>query len=186
MKLLLILLVHPTFIFKSSKHVPLLLLNIVVAAYLLLCGMSFQHLYPRLLNEIPYLGSLRKLWMANWNPGFNAELFFRGVAMGLVFLVVYMSVYATAGLAGRGKKVKVYYVAAVTTCMPIALTCGLAFGFHYIKPVLGMVPVYGLLVSAFLQAFFMKEVCGFNRSLTIYICPVVLGLQLYLCSLLLP
>lgn len=186
MKLLLILLIHPTNIIKTSKQVPMVLLNIVAAAYLLLCGMTFQYLYPRLLNEVPYLGSLRKLWMANWNPGFDMELFLRGMAMGLVFILAYLAAYASAGLAGRARNLRSYYVASVTTCIPIGLTCALAFGFHYLEPVLGLVPVYGLLVSSFLQAFFMKEVCGFNRSLTIYLCPVVLGTQVYICSLLLP
>lgn len=186
MKLLLTLLVHPTQILNSSKRVPAALLAIVVVAYLLLCGMSFQHLYPRLLNEIPYLGSLRKLWMANWNPGFDPELFFRGAAMGVVFLVTYLVTYALAGTLGRGKTLNVYMVAAVATCMPIGLTCGLAFGFHYIEPILGLVPVYGILVSAYLQAFFLKEVSSINRSIVIYISPVILGIQLYVCSLLLP
>jgi hypothetical protein len=186
MKLLIILLIHPTYIFESSKRVPLLLLNIVVGAYLLLCGMSFQYLYPRLLNEIPFLGFMRKLWLANWNPGFDMELFLRGAAMGLVFLVVYMAVFAFSGLVGRGKSLMVYYVAGVTTCIPIGLTCALAIGAHYIEPALGLAPAYGLLVSGFLQAFFMKEVCGFNRSLTIYLSPLFLSIQVYLCSLLMP
>ncbi len=186
MKLLLILLVHPTYIFQSSKRVPVLLLNIFVGAYLLLCGMTFQYLYPRVLNEVPFLGFLRKLWLVNWNPGFDMELFFRGAAMGLVFLIIYFCVFSLSGFVGRGKSLMACYVAGVATCIPIGVSCGLAFGLYYLDPALGLAPVYGLLASGFLQAFFMKEVCGFDRSLTIYLSPLVLGLQVYICSLLLP
>jgi hypothetical protein len=77
-------------------------------------------------------------------------------------------------------------VAAVTTCIPVGLTGGLAFGLYYIDEALGLAPAYGLLVSVFLQAFFMKDVCGFSRSLTIYLSPLVLSIQVYLCSLILP
>ena len=186
MRLLLILLVHPAHLIKSRERVPTPLIHLMLLGYGAVCGMSFQFLYPRLLNNLPYLGALRKLHLGTWNPGFDLELFLRGSGMAVAILLISVVVYFLAGFLGKRKSLAVCYLAGMSTCIPLAITCGLAFGFYFIDKSLGLAPVYGLLVSAFLQAFYLRDLFRVNRALTLYSSPLVLSAQVYLCYYLLP
>ena len=188
MKLLLILLLHPSRIIHTRDRVHPFFLNLSVAGYLCMCGMAFQFLYPRLLNNIPWLGALRKLNIANWEPAFNMELFLRGAAMAGMALVSYTLVYWIVsffvGRSGRGPSR--CYLAGLATCMPILTTSSLAFGFYYLDDVLGLVPAYGLVTAACLHGIILKDFCSAPKPLSIYLAPLILSSQAYACFLLLP
>lgn len=188
MKLLLLLLLHPSRIIHTRDRVHPLVLHLFIAGYLWMCGMAFQFLYPRLLNNIPWLGALRKLNIANWEPAFNMELFLRGAAMAGMALVSFTLVYRCVAILMRrsGRGLYRCYLAGLSTCMPVLTTCSLGFGFYYVADVLGLVPAYGLVTAACLHGIIMKDFCGAPRPVSIYLAPLVLSLQAYACYLLLP
>jgi hypothetical protein len=186
MRLLIILLFHPTYLVRSQGPVPLPALGAFIGAYLLVCGMSFSYLFPRLLNKVPWLGFFRKMHPGTWNPRFDPELFIRGALMGSVVIGSFAIIF-TMLLAARGRRAFPQGVLfALGCCIPILITCAVGFLFHYLYPPLGLAPVFGLFASTSLQAFFLRDLCGLHRALVIYLSPTVTVGQLYLCFLLLP
>jgi len=188
MKLLLILLFHPSHIVKSRQKVAPLLLHLFVLGYVALCGFAFQFLFPRLLNEVPWFGFLRMLSPANWDPIFNLEYFARGSAMGLLVIGLYILVYWLGSYVtpGRAKSPMACYLAALATCIPILLTCGIAYAAHPLSEWFALLPGYGLLTSTCLHVILLKDLYGFSRPATIYLAPLVFGAQMCGAFLLLP
>ena len=188
MKQLLILLLHPAYVVHSRGRVFVPFLHLLAAGYLGVCGYSFQFLYPRLLNNVPWLGALRKLDVTTWNPAFDPELFVRGVAMGFALLFSYLVVYSVMGLLGRGKGSVLVsaYLAALSTCVPILVTCALSFGFYYLHDALGLVPGYGVLTAVCLHVIVLKDLYNCNRAFVVYFAPLVFSVQTYSIYLLLP
>ena len=188
MKLLLILLFHPSHIVKSRQRVSPLLLHAAVLGFIGTCGYAFQFLFPRLLNQIPWFGFLRMLFPGNWNPGFNLDLFLRGSAMGALVIALYVLVYflGTYVTSGRPKTPMACYLAGLATCIPIFITNIAALGVYRFHEFAALLPGYGILISTCLQVILLKDLYGFSRPITIYLAPLVLAAQLSGVVLLLP
>ncbi|NDV62049.1 hypothetical protein G0Q06_06285 [Puniceicoccales bacterium CK1056] len=188
MKLLLILLFHPTYIVKGRSTVPPILILLSVVAYAALCGLAFQHLYPRLLNNVPWLGGFRKLHPGNWNPAFDTELFIRGASMGMILFGTYWISYSLMSLLtpGRAKPITRCALASLSTCVPVLICCAVGFFFYYLHNALGLLPVYGLFAAICLQVILLRDLFGVSRALVVYLVPSVLTAQLIACTLLLP
>lgn len=186
MRYLLILLVHPTCAIRSKEAVSTPSLILFSSGYLLVCGLSFSYLFPRLLNRVPWLGFFRKLHPGTWNPQMNTELFLRGAAMGLLVIASFSLVYLVLLLARRMPFFPSSIVLGYATCIPILITCGCGYLFHYMNPALGLLPVFGLFASTCLHAFFLRDRCGLHRGFVVYLAPLVTVAQLYGCFKLLP
>jgi hypothetical protein len=188
MKLLLILIFHPSHIIKSRDRVHPLLLHLAVLGYIALCAYAFQFLFPRLLNQVPWFGFLRMLFPTNWDPTFNLELFLRGGAMGLLVILTYVLVYWLGSFVtpGRAKSPMACYLAGLATCIPILMTNGIALLAYPLHEFVALLPSYGLLASTGLHVILLKDLYGFSRPVTIYLAPLVLGIQLCGVYLLLP
>ncbi|MEX0326200.1 MAG: hypothetical protein AB3N33_08950 [Puniceicoccaceae bacterium] len=188
MKLLLILIFHPSHIVKSRDRVHPLLLHTAVLGYVVAVGYAFQFLFPRLLNQIPWFGFLRLLFPGNWNPGFSEELFLRGSAMAALVFGLYVLVYWLGSFVtpGRAKSPMACYLAGLATCIPILITCGAAIFAQPFHELFALLPAYGLFASTCLHVILLKDLYGFSRPVTIYLAPLVLGTQLCGSYLLLP
>ena len=188
MRLLLILLFNPAYAAKGRHTVPPVLILASVISFAALCGLAFQHLYPRLLNTVPWMGTLRKLHPGNWNPAFDMDLFLRGSAMGLILYATYMVAYLVLGWAtpGRSKPILHCALAALSTCMPVLICCAGGFFLFHLHFLFGLLPVYGLVAAICLQVIHLKDSFGVNRALIVYLVPSVLAVQLLACNSLLP
>jgi len=188
MRQLLLLLLHPTHIVKGPLRVPVFLIHLAVLGFSGTLGLAFQHLYPRLLNEVPWLGFLRKFSLSNWNPAFDLEYFLRGAGMGLWIVGIYLISFLPAHLAGRvrGQAFPVCYLAALAAASPLLITSALGFLFFYLHLTLGLFWLYGLVAGACLQATLLRELFRVPRSVVVYLAPLVLAVQAYGCFLLLP
>lgn len=188
MRLLLILLFHPTYLVKSSKNVSVFWIHLSVAGFAVMAGTAFQHLYPRLLNRVPWLGFFRKFSPANWNPVFDFDLFIRGAAMAGILLGTYFIGYVLCSplAAGRERSAKVCYLAALSTGIPFLISCAVGFFFYHLDKSLGLLPVFGLFASTSLLAVLLRDLFGIHRAIIVYLAPTLLSLQLYGCFLLLP
>jgi hypothetical protein len=188
MKLLLILLFHPSHIVKSRNKVHPLLLHVAVLGYIAGCAYAFQFLFPRLLNQIPWFGFLRMMFPANWNPVFSIELFIRGAGMGALVVFMYVLVYWLGSFVtpGKAKSPMACYLAGLATCLPIFLTSVVAFAAYPLNEFFALLPGYGLLISSCLHVILLKDLYGFSRPATIYLAPLVLGTQLCGAFLIMP
>lgn len=188
MRNLLLLLVHPTHIAKGRKRVPAPLAHLSAAGFVALAGLAFQYLYPRLLNEVPWLGLLRRMNPANWSPAFDPDLFARGAGMGALLVVSYTGAYWLMGqlTPGRGKPMGVCYLAALATCVPLLITAGAGYGFHYLHLGFGILPAYGLLTSACLNVLLLNDLFRVHRAAIVYLAPATLVFQLCGAYLLMP
>jgi hypothetical protein len=188
MRQLFLLLLHPTHIVKGPLYVSVLLIQIAVIGFAATLGLTFQHLYPRLLNKVPWLGFLRKFSLANWNPAFDLEYFLRGAGMALWIIGIYLVTYLPAHWAGRirGQAFPVCYLAALATATPLLITSAIGFLFFYLHLSLGLFWLYGLVAGACLQATLLRELFQVPRALVVYLAPLVLAVQAYGCFRLLP
>jgi hypothetical protein len=188
MKLLLILLFHPSHIVKSRDQVHPFLLHLAVLGYIASSAYAFQFLFPRLLNQIPWFGFLRMIYPSNWDPTFNLELCLRGAAMALLVIAMYVLVYFLGSFItpGRTKPPMACYLAGLATCIPVLITNGVALLAYPFHKFFALLPGYGLLMSTCLHVILLKDLYGFSRPLTIYLAPLVLGTQLCGAYLLLP
>jgi hypothetical protein len=188
MKLLLILIFHPSYIVKNRLKVSPFLLHLSVLGFIAACGYAFQYLFPRLLNSVPWLGFLRRLSPANWEPAFNPEFFLRGCAMGLLVIALYVLVYWLGSFVtpGRAKSPMACYLAGLATCVPILLANGAAFAGYPFHKLFALLPGYGLFAATCLHVVLLKDLYGFSRPVAIYLAPLVLGTQLSGAYLLLP
>jgi hypothetical protein len=188
MKLLLILLFHPSHIIKSRQKVHPLLLHLAVLGFIALCAYAFQFLFPRLLNQVPWFGFLRMLFPANWEPSFSPELFIRGSAMGALVIFLYVLVYWLGSYVtpGRAKSPMACYLAGLATCIPILVTNGLALLAYPLHELFALLPGYGLLASTGLHVVLLKDLYGFSRPVAIYLAPLVFATQFCGAYLLLP
>ena len=186
MRLLLILLLHPTYLVRSQGPVSIPAMVAFTCGYLAVCGMSFSYLYPRLLNRVPWLGFFRKFNPGTWNPRFDAELFIRGASMGLVVFGSFAILF-TVFLLCTGRRFFPHGILyALGNCIPILITCGVGFLFHHLYADLGLAPAFGLLASSCLQAFFLRDLCGVHRAVVVYLAPVMTAIQIYAIVQLLP
>lgn len=188
MKLLLILLFHPSHIIKSRQKVHPLLLFLAVLGFIGLCAYAFQFLFPRLLNQVPWFGFLRMLFPSNWDPAFNLELFLRGGAMAALVIFLYVLVYWLGSYVtpGRAKSPMACSLAGLATCIPILVTSGIALLAYPLHELFALLPGYGLLASTGLHVILLKDLYGLSRPITIYLVPLVLGVQACGAYLLLP
>jgi hypothetical protein len=184
---LLKLLVHPASVIRTRAVVRPLWLLLAVAGLGLITGLAFSHLYPRLLNTIPWLGFLRKFNPGTWDPGFDPELFLRGAGMGLALYGSYFLIYVLLGWVGTCRRtVADHAVHALSTCIPLVFGCAAGFLLFYLHRSLGLLPVYGLLAAFALHLVFLRDLFRIPRLLIVYLAPALLMGQLYLCSLWMP
>ena len=188
MKSILQMLVNPLGVASGRVKISQAAINVFAGVYLLLGAFAFQHIYPRLLDKMPMLGSMRKLAFWKENAFFNLQLFGYGLMVCAASLVLFIAVYVVGQLLKTGKvDMKQSTVAGLVTCIPFFL--GLILGMVLLLPVhhyLGLLPFYGLLVACCLQGAILREVHGLSFALTCYLTPVLMGLQFYVISLLRP
>ena len=188
MKLLLILLFHPSHIITSRDKVHPLLLHGAVLGFIALCAYAFQFLFPRLLNQVPWFGFLRMFFPATWDPTFNMDLFIRGAAMGLLVISLYVLVYWLGSFVtpGRAKSPMACYLAGLATCIPIVVANTVALLAYPLHELFALLPGYGLLTAMGLHVILLKDLYGISRPITIYLAPLVFGTQICGAYLLLP
>jgi len=188
MKLVLILLLHPAHVGRYKGPLPWPVLHAFLGMYLIGTGMAFQHLYPRLLNNVPWLGFVRRLHPVNWNPGPDLDLFFRGAGMGLwAFLVSAIVLIVISRLPPRRNlAIGRIYLCALGTISPFLYCCLAGLILYHIHPVLGLLPAYGLLAGLVLHCILLLELLSVQRAALVYLCPAILLAQLYGCLQLMP
>lgn len=187
MKPLAALFIHPTKLVTAGITIPMTVIHILTAVYLVIGSLSFQYIYPRLLDKIPMLGHIRKLALWKETPLFSPKLYLYGLLLCLVILVLVLAVYAVAaGLKDRSVDLKKTYISGVVTIMPFlaGLILGMVlFPIHYY---FGLVPVVGLLILCCLQGGLLRECHGIGFTLSCYLIPVLMGIQFYAVYLVRP
>lgn len=164
---------------------PLILLGL---AYLYLCGYTFQFLYPRMLDEIPWLGTWRRISSIGRVHSFDPELFLRGFGMGLLVWLSLWALYWVLSLL-PGSSLRGVWTAqlfALATCLPFGITVLAAWLLYAIHPYWGFLPLYGLFVSACRLSSVLHAIYGLHRFAASWLAPLVFGIQLFGSLRLLP
>lgn len=156
-------------------------LALAIAAF----AFAYQFVSPRIGDEIPLVGDLRKFSGALFGNGpklFHFGLFLRGIATGAVLCGV---AAAFSLLAPAVRTIPGALGGAAAASSPLLLTSALAVPLYQIKPAFGLLPLLGLLWGAFLLHDRVSR-GGFHRTGAAYLAPLVWLVQLYLLYALLP
>lgn len=171
------------------------LILLVLLSYLYLCGWAFQYLYPRMLDQIPALGTWRRIASLGLAHGFYPGLFLRGLLMGLV---VWASLWGLFGLLallpGRGRPRKgksasdalTAPLLALGTCSPFVVTVVSALVCYNWHPYFGFLPLYGLFVSTCRLSSVLHHMYRVERFSAIWLAPLIMLVQLLGSWILLP
>ncbi len=163
-------------------------LHFFAGIFLLLGAFAFQYIYPRLLDKMPMLGSMRRLAFWKEKTVFSAQLFGYGLLICAAVLVVFLIVHAVLSTISRHKlDFAQTYRSALVACLPFLL--GLLLGMVLLVPVhhyLGLMPFFGLLVACCIQGSLLREALSLPFAFTCYLTPLIMGLQFYVINLLRP
>lgn len=180
MKTILSLLANPSIASSGTIAIPIKLIHAITAIYLLLGSFAFQFLYPRLLDNLPMLGVLRKVQFWKNRSFFSPQLFSNGLLIcGLILLVVF-TVYTVTDWIKR-KKVDVWksYVVGIATIIPFLAWLVIGMILFPINPYLGLLPLFGLLVVCAVQGGVLRDSYDLGFILSCYLVPVLMGMQCY-------
>jgi len=188
MKSLLFLITNPLGLSTATIAIPQRLIHAFTGAYLILGALSFQYIYPRLLDKLPMLGALRKLAVWKNDSIFNLKFFMHGLLICAVSLLIVIAIYlAFDALKNKKANFKKAYLSGVVTSVPFCL--GLILGSTLLLPIhhyLGLIPIFGIMATCCIQGALLRESYSANLVVSCYLIPVFIGIQFYALQLLRP
>ena len=163
-----------------------------MVSMVLICAFSFQYIYPRILDELPLLGTIRQATtLMNNAVIFNLPMFLRGLAMAISIFAVGFLVHLLSGRLLRagnkqGWSTSQTLSSSTGSVVPLIYTSILGTFLVDIHYSMGFLPLLGLMAGCCIHYGIQVNQQKIWRNLAIYLAPTVLGGQIYVIILFLP
>ena len=163
----------------------------VIVPAAVLFAFCMQFMLPRLKDELPALGTLRKgvALIAGSHDLMDWGTFWPELLAAFLCIAVWFVVYLAAGFASRGRELRsplAALEAAAAGAVPVLLTAILALLLYQVRAVAGALFGAGFLFGSYMCYHAQVTRYCVPRWLAIYLAPLVFCVQMYIVKSFLP
>jgi hypothetical protein len=164
----------------------------LLSATALIFGLVFQFMIPRLLDQLPMLGGIRKvgkLLTFSKDAAFDFGLFFRFLLGAVLIIACWYVLALIAGFVSRDKALRCPVAALRQTAacaVPFTIATLLALPLFFVHYGAGLLPIVALLFCTYIHHLSQVKFYRLTPAVAIYTSPLVWFIQIYCFTLVMP
>ncbi len=158
----------------------------------LIFGLIYQYMFPRLLDQLPILGGIRKvgkLLTFSKDAAFDFGLFIRFLIGAVLIIACWYLLAMLAGLVSRDKALRSPVAAlrqAAACAVPFTIATLLALPLFFAHYGAGLLPIVVLLFSTYIHHLSQVKFYRLTPAVAIYTSPLVWFIQIFCFTLVMP
>jgi len=166
--------------------------SILLGVTVLVFGLIYQYMFPRLLDQLPMLGGIRKvgkLLTFSKDAAFDFGLFLRFLIGAVLIMACWYLLALIAGLVSRDKALRSPLAAlrtAAACAVPFTVATLLALPLFFAHYAAGLLPIIVLLFSTYIHHQSQVKYYKLTPAIAIYTSPLVWFIQIYCFTLVMP
>lgn len=164
----------------------------LLSATALIFGLIYQYIFPRLLDQLPILGGLRKagkLLTFSKDSTFDVGLLLRFLLGAVLIIACWYLLALIAGFVSRDKALRSPVAALRQTAacaVPFSIATLLALPLFFVHYGAGLLPIVVLLFCTYIHHLSQVKFYRLTSAVAIYTSPLVWFIQIYCFTLVMP